>query len=68
MEEITYPAGAYHWTEKEAKAWRNKELKMTDWIVSVTDHSDRDAYLEYRAQLRNWPNTDNFPFFPPTKP
>ena len=68
MEEITYPAGAHHWTEEEAKAWRNTELKSTDWIVSVTDHSDRDAYIEYRTQLRNWPDEDSFPFFPPTKP
>ena len=68
MEETTYPAGAHHWTEEEAKAWRNNQLKLTDWIVNIADHSYRDTYLEYRTQLRNWPDTDSFPFFPPTKP
>lgn len=46
--------------------WRNKELKNTDWIVSITDHSERANYLTYRASLRNWPSTDSFPITRPT--
>lgn len=48
------------------RAWRNQELKDTDWIVPITDHPGRDSYLTYRTNLRNWPTTDNFPDTKPT--
>lgn len=44
-----------------ARGWRDGELKATDWIVPVTDHPERDAYMTYRTNLRNWPSTSNFP-------
>lgn len=47
-------------------AWRNKELKNSDWIITITDHSNRDAYLTYRQKLRDWPATDTFPYTRPT--
>ena len=49
-----------------ARTWRDKQLKNTDWIVPVTDHPERDSYLTYRTNLRNWPSTDDFPATRPT--
>ena len=50
----------------EARDWRNAELQITDWIVPVTDHPERDAYMTYRTNLRNWPTTSDFPDTKPT--
>lgn len=52
--------------EKYQKDWRDSELKNTDWIISVSDHSQRDAYITYRQELRDWPSTNNFPDIIPT--
>ena len=52
--------------EDTARAWRNQELKDTDWIVPITDHSERAAHITYREALRDWPSTDNFPNTRPT--
>ena len=52
--------------EVAAKAWRDGELKLTDWIVPITDHPERASYLTYRASLRDWPATDDFPNTKPT--
>lgn len=49
-----------------ARTWRDQELKDTDWIVSITDHSQRDDYLAYRTKLRDWPTTSDFPDTKPT--
>lgn len=49
-----------------ARNWRNDQLKLTDWIVSVTDHPQRSAYLTYRTKLRDWPSLDSFPDSKPT--
>ena len=46
---------------EEARSWRNGQLSMTDHIVSLSDHSQRDAYLTYRQELRDWPSTSEFP-------
>lgn len=48
------------------RQWRNDELKKSDWIVPITDHPERASYLTYRANLRNWPSTDDFPGTRPT--
>jgi hypothetical protein len=53
-------------TKAESRSWRNVELQSTDWIVSLTDHPERDAYMTYRQALRDWPSTDNFPDNKPT--
>jgi len=50
----------------ESKKWRNEELKKSDWIVPITDHPERESYLVYRAKLRDWPSTSNFPDIRPT--
>ncbi len=52
--------------EVAAKAWRDEELKSTDWIVPITDHPERASYLTYRSNLRDWPPTDDFPNTRPT--
>ena len=50
----------------ESKKWRNEELKKSDWIVPITDHPERESYLVYRAKLRDWPSTSDFPNTKPT--
>lgn len=57
---------AMDFARQEAKAWRNLELVNTDWIVSITDHPQRGVYMTYRQALRDWPNTDTFPYTKPT--
>lgn len=52
--------------EDQAKQWRNSELESTDWVVSITDHPQRAAYLTYRTVLRDWPSTSDFPDTKPT--
>lgn len=47
--------------EMQAKAWRDSELSFTDYIVPLTDHPQRAAYMAYREALRDWPSTDLFP-------
>ena len=49
-----------------AKLWRNEELSNTDYIVPLTDHPDHAATLAYRAALRDWPSTSDFPDTKPT--
>lgn len=52
--------------ENSQREWRNQELKKSDWIVPISDHPERASYLTYRASLRNWPSTDDFPNTKPT--
>ena len=57
-------------TEGQIKAfhrdWRNEELARTDFIVPLSDHPQRSAYMTYRTQLRDWPSTSDFPDTRPT--
>ncbi len=43
------------------RQWRDAELKDTDWIVPLSDHPQRAAYMTYRTALRDWPSTSDFP-------
>ena len=52
--------------EQLARLWRDNELSNTDYIVPLTDHPDHAATLTYRAALRNWPTTSDFPDTKPT--
>ena len=52
--------------ELEARQWRNGELSSTDYIVPLTDHPQHAAYMTYRAALRDWPSTEDFPDTKPT--
>jgi len=47
--------------EIAARLWRNQELEDTDFIVPLSDHPQRAAYMTYRAALRAWPSTKDFP-------
>jgi len=47
--------------EETARQWRDSELASTDYIVPLTDHPQRAAYMAYREALRDWPSTDSFP-------
>ena len=47
--------------EEEGRMWRDSELSATDYIVPLTDHPQRDAYITYRQSLRQWPSTDAWP-------
>jgi hypothetical protein len=75
VEELTKDGGSYEKIEVtltdgqirgNARSWRDMELLATDYIVPLTDHSQRDAYLNYRDRLRAWPSTDSFPDTRPT--
>ena len=52
--------------EDTARLWRNEELEATDFIVPLTDHPQRAAYMTYRTALRDWPSTSDFPDTKPT--
>ena len=44
--------------EEEGRMWRDSELSATDYIMPLSDHPQRDAYITYREALRQWPSTD----------
>ena len=44
-----------------ARIWRDMELSSSDFIVPLSDHPQRAAYMTYRESLRAWPSTDSFP-------
>ena len=46
---------------QEAREWRNAELKATDAASQTPDWPNRDNILIYRAALRDWPSTSDFP-------
>ncbi len=50
----------------EAKRWRDQELKNTDTLSLLTDHPNNTNILSYRQELRDWPNTSDFPLTKPT--
>ena len=52
--------------EKTARDWRDQELMASDFIVPLTDHPQHAAYITYRAALRAWPSTSDFPGTKPT--
>ena len=47
--------------EQKARAWRDAELTRTDIAATVSDYPNADAVLAYRAALRDWPSTEDFP-------
>ena len=47
--------------EEEGRMWRDMELSATDYIMPLSDHPQRDAYIIYREALRQWPSTEDFP-------
>jgi hypothetical protein len=59
--EVVPPDPTDHQKESSARVWRDRQLLDTDFIVPLTDHPQRDAYLLYRQALRQWPETSEFP-------
>lgn len=51
-----------------AKFWRDRELKKTDFIVPLTDFPNHAAWITYRQELRDWTTTTDFPDTKPTAP
>ena len=60
-EEWVAPTPVEPTAEEEGRMWRDSELSATDYIVPLSDHPQRDAYITYRTALRNWPSTEDFP-------
>jgi|TARA_B110000046_G_scaffold176336_1_gene201908 hypothetical protein len=52
--------------EEEARQWRDEELQSTDRASQTPDWPDRDNIITYRAALRDWPSTADFPDTKPT--
>ena len=52
--------------EEKARLWRDEELRKSDGIMSISDHSQLAAYTAYRKKLRDWPSTEDFPDTKPT--
>ena len=52
--------------ESLQREWRNQELKKSDWVIPITDHPQHSDYITYRAALREWPSTSDFPDTKPT--
>ena len=60
------PAPVEPTAEEAARQWRDMELVGCDYIVPLTDHPQHAAYMTYRAALRDWPSTADFPDTKPT--
>jgi hypothetical protein len=60
-EEWVAPTPPEPTAEETERMWRDMELSATDYIVPLSDHPQRDAYITYREALRQWPSTDSFP-------
>ena len=52
--------------EQEARMWRDEELTETDKASQTPDWPNRDNIITYRAALRDWPSTADFPATKPT--
>jgi len=46
---------------REARAWRDAELRETDTLMLLPDYPGKEALTTYRQALRDWPSTDTFP-------
>ena len=64
-EEYVAPTLPEPTAEESERMWRDSELSATDYIVPLSDHPQRDAYITYREALRQWPSTKDFPDNPP---
>ena len=51
----------------EAKEWRNSELSRTDLLMLVSDYPYKESLVVYRAALRDWPSTEDFPVVRPVQ-
>ena len=51
---------------QEARQWRDSELASTDEAAKIPDWPNRANIVVYRQDLRDWPNTEDFPATKPT--
>jgi len=65
---FTAPIKTQEEIEVEARAWRDSELKRTDFIVPLTDFPNHASWITYRQELRDWTTTEDFPDTKPTAP
>lgn len=49
------------WLFERIRNWRNSELKLSDWTQLADAPIDKDAWAEYRQQLRDLPATVSDP-------
>ena len=47
--------------ELDARMWRDQELLRTDSLMGLSDYPNTANLTTYRQELRNWPNTGDFP-------
>ena len=55
------PTPAEPTAEETARQWRDMELSSSDQAAQTPDWPNRDNILTYRAALRDWPSTSDFP-------
>ena len=61
-EEFVEPTPAEPTAAEAGRRWRDMELSSSDFIVPLSDHPQRAAYMAYRESLRTWPaDAENFP-------
>jgi len=65
-QEVTTSGDINLTAEETARQWRDMELTSTDTAAQTPDWPNRDNILTYRAALRDWPSTSNFPATKPT--
>ena len=50
-----YPNATNEQKWEQIKLWRNDELKATDWTQLADAPTDKEAWAEYRQELRDLP-------------
>ena len=65
-EVVVAPTSPTLTAEQEGRMWRDEELIMTDTASQTPDWPNRDNIIIYRAALRAWPSTADFPDTKPT--
>ena len=60
-EEWVAPTSAEPTAAEAGRRWRNDELSSTDIAATVSDYPNAAAIITYRAALRDWPSTEDFP-------
>ena len=60
------PTPAEPTAAEAGRMWRDMELSSSDQAAQTPDWPNRDNILTYRAALRDWPSTSNFPATKPT--
>jgi hypothetical protein len=56
-----FPECSDEFCSLHGRAVRDKMLAETDWRVAVDAPGDRDAWIDYRQQLRDLPADPNWP-------